>query len=216
MLEAKVDTLLIKQALIKGGNGAEKILPFRYVAAARAAPQLEPEIDIALQQRITQLPRLSGKTIVLVDVSGSMDSKLSTKSDLKRCDAAAALASVINAEELRVFSFSSNTVEVPPRRGMAGVDAVLRSQSHASTMLGSALQFINKFEFDRLIVITDEQSSDDVRFTITDKKAYMINVASYKNGVGYKNVWNHIDGFSENVIKWIVEYEQGEINEPIS
>ena len=34
----------------------------------------------------------------------------------------------------------------------------------------------------------------------------MINVGSYKNGVGYGN-WTHIDGFSEAVIRYIREYE---------
>ena len=34
----------------------------------------------------------------------------------------------------------------------------------------------------------------------------MINVASYKNGVGYGS-WRHIDGFSEACIEYIQEYE---------
>ena len=36
--------------------------------------------------------------------------------------------------------------------------------------------------------------------------AYMINIASCANGVGYGK-WVHIDGFSENVLRWIIEYE---------
>lgn len=39
------------------------------------------------------------------------------------------------------------------------------------------------------------------------EKAYMINVASYRNGVGYGK-WTHIDGFSEGVLRWIEEYEK--------
>ena len=37
-------------------------------------------------------------------------------------------------------------------------------------------------------------------------KGYMINVDSNKNGVGY-GPWVHIDGFSENVIRFIHEIE---------
>jgi hypothetical protein len=33
-------------------------------------------------------------------------------------------------------------------------------------------------------------------------KGYVINVASYKNGVGYGK-WTHIDGWSESVIEYI-------------
>ena len=37
-------------------------------------------------------------------------------------------------------------------------------------------------------------------------KGYVINVASYKNGVGYGK-WTHIDGWSESVIEYIRELE---------
>lgn len=33
-------------------------------------------------------------------------------------------------------------------------------------------------------------------------RGYVINVASYKNGVGYGK-WTHIDGWSESVIEYI-------------
>ena len=39
------------------------------------------------------------------------------------------------------------------------------------------------------------------------KHAYMINVASYQNGVGYGDGWLHIDGFSEAVLRYIVALE---------
>jgi hypothetical protein len=39
------------------------------------------------------------------------------------------------------------------------------------------------------------------------RRAYMINVASYRNGVGYGR-WVHLDGFSEQVLRYIAEYER--------
>jgi 60 kDa SS-A/Ro ribonucleoprotein len=33
-------------------------------------------------------------------------------------------------------------------------------------------------------------------------KGYVINVASYKNGVGYGK-WTHIDGWSDSVVEYI-------------
>jgi hypothetical protein len=36
--------------------------------------------------------------------------------------------------------------------------------------------------------------------------AYMINVASARNGVGY-GAWTHIDGFSEAVLNYVRERE---------
>lgn len=204
MMDAGCDRKLVSNAIV-ARKGAELVFPFRYVAAARACPQLEPVIDQALCEAVASGPRLSGVTAVLVDVSGSMNTKLSAKSDLTRMDAAAALASVVNGD-VRVFTFSHNVVEVPPRRGMAGVDAVIRSQPHGGTYLGQAVSALNgHVPHDRLIVITDEQSHDRVPDPIA-KKAYMINVASNRNGIGY-GTWTHIDGFSESVIRFIHEYE---------
>jgi hypothetical protein len=205
MSQAGVDETLVRNAIVARKNGAQRVLPFRYVAAARAAPQLEAFIDQALCEAITEMPLLLGKTLILVDVSGSMDAKLSSKSDMTRMDAAAALASIVNGD-VRVFTFSEKLVEVPPRRGMAGVDAVIRSQEHSGTYLGAALAEVNKVPHDRLIVITDEQSHDVVGEPKA-KHAYMINVASNKNGVGYGR-WVHIDGFSEAVIRFVIENER--------
>lgn len=203
MVEAKVDSGLVREAIL-ARKGAHNVLPFRYVAAARYAPQYEPALDEALCAAVEALPLLPGKTAVLVDVSGSMDAQLSGKSELTRIDAAATLASIIHGD-VRVFTFSMAVAEVPPRRGMAGVDSIKRSQPHSGTMLGQAVNAINAaVEYDRLIVITDEQSHDSVG--AAEGKGYMVNVASYKNGVGY-GAWTRIDGFSENVLRFINEIE---------
>ena len=205
MADAKVDEALVKTALADR-KGAKRVLPFRFVAAARAAPVFDRPIDKALQAAIADQPRLPGRTIVLVDVSGSMDYPLSKRSDLKRIDAAAALASCINGEDVRVFSFTDQVKEVAARPGLAGIDAILNSQPRGGTMLGKAVERVNGERHDRLIVVTDEQTADSVPAPMA-KHAYMINVASYRNGVGYGK-WVHLDGFSERVLRYIPEYER--------
>jgi 60 kDa SS-A/Ro ribonucleoprotein len=209
MTEANVDRELIIEAL-ETAPGRKRVLPFRYIAAARAAPSLEKHIDAALVKAIDELPVLPGRTAVLVDISGSMDCRLSGKSDMRRVDAAAALASVINGD-VRMFSFTDRAKEVPARRGMAGVEAIINSQAHGGTVLGGAIKYVNdKDRFDRLIVITDEQSHDRVGKADADK-AYMINVGSYQNGVSYGNDWIHLDGFSESILRWIHAFEQADL-----
>jgi 60 kDa SS-A/Ro ribonucleoprotein len=203
MDKADVDEVLVKDAIL-ARRGAERVLPFRYVAAARAAPRFEPWLDQALAEAVLEGPVLAGRTLVLVDVSGSMDARLSSRSDLTRMDAAATLASIIPGD-VRVFTFSNEVVEVPARRGMAGVDSVIRSQPHGGTWLGKAVKQMNGHRHDRLIVITDEQSHDAVPEPVA-AKAYMVNVASNRNGVGYGD-WVRLDGFSEAVLTFIREHE---------
>ena len=205
MADAGVDRELVRSAIL-ARKGARRVFPFRYVAAARAAPQYEHDLDAALVASIAEMPALPGRTIVLVDVSGSMDSRLSGKSDMTRMDAAATLASVLPANDLRVFTFSNATKEVPARRGIAGVDVVVQSQPHGGTDLGGAVALANTLPHDRLIVISDEQSNTRVPDPKA-KHAYMINVAAYANGVGYGGGWVHVDGMSESVLTFIREFE---------
>lgn len=206
MVEARVSADLMRRAIV-ARRGAQRVLPFRYLAAARACPQMEPALDEALCETVA-VPILPGRTAVLVDVSYSMAMRLSHRSDLMRMDAAAMLGAVFPSDR-RVFTFSSEVEEVPPRVGMAGVDAIIRSQGHSGTYLGKAVEFVNRrVPCDRLVVITDEQSHDAVPAPKA-KRAYMINVASNANGVSRDGDWTRITGFSENVIRFITELEAG-------
>lgn len=186
----------------------ERILPYRFIAAAKYAPNLEPELEEVMFKAVDTKKKIGGKTRLLIDVSGSMDAAISGKSDLQRVDAATAL-SILAREmfsDVEVYTFSNSTVQVPTRRGFALRDAIIRSQNHGGTDLGGAVREMNSLGYDRLIVFTDEQS----RSPVPDPKgnrAYMINVASNQNGVGYGK-WNHIDGFSESVLDYIVEFEK--------
>lgn len=206
MSGAGVDSMLINNAIRARTNGADRVLPFRFVAAARAAPEYAMALDEALVASIGELPRLKGKTIVLVDVSQSMTARLSGRSDLSREDAAAALASIINGDDIRVFAFSREVQEVSNLRGLAGIELIRNAPIiRSATLLGAACKQVMQLPHERLIVITDEQSSDPVPDPVMGQ-SYMINVASNKNGVGYRK-WTHIDGFSENVIRFIHEME---------
>jgi 60 kDa SS-A/Ro ribonucleoprotein len=191
-----------------GSMSTARVLPFRFLTAARYAPQWEEALEQAMLKCVAGAEKLRGKTIVLVDVSGSMTASLSQRSEMQRTDAAYGLAVLLReiGEKVGVFSFSDKLVEVPARRGFALRDAIDASQPHSSTMLGHAVTELNqKHRCDRLIVITDEQAHDTV--PAPQGKGYVINVASYKNGIGYGK-WTHIDGWSESVVEYIRELER--------
>ncbi len=204
MQEVKLSSDTIRQAIKQVKT--DRILPFRFIAAARYAPNYEPELEIKLFECVKELKKLSGKTIILVDVSVSMDDPISQKSDMHRIDAACGIAMICRelSDNIEIYSFSNSFANIPLRRGFALRDAIVNSQSHGGTELGKAIELLNRMEYDRLIVFTDEQSHDSV--SEPKGKGYMINVASNQNGVGYGK-WIHIDGFSEAVINYIIEYE---------
>lgn len=206
MLEAGVDEPLVLNALRE--MSAARVLPFRFLAAARHAPRWEEALEQAMLKSLASADKLPGRTIALVDVSGSMTAPLSRRSEMQRTDAAYGLAVLLRevGREVAVFSFSDSLVEVPARRGFALRDAIDTSQRHNGTYLGKAVEELNRREkYDRLIVVTDEQAHDTV--PAPHGKGYVINVASYKNGVGYGK-WTHIDGWSESVIEYIRALER--------
>ena len=190
----------------------DRVLPFRFLAAARHAPQLEEALERAmfrsLEGRGDNVARLPGHTVVLVDVSGSMVAPLSRRSQMLRTDAAYGLAVLLReiAEKATVYTFSNVAKRIPPRRGFALRDAMESSQPHQATYLGAALDAVEE-RYNRIIVITDAQSHD--RIDAPRGKGYVINVASARNGVGY-DAWVHIDGFSEAVIDYIRDLERVE------
>ncbi|WP_244484880.1 hypothetical protein [Bradyrhizobium tropiciagri] len=105
---------------------------------------------------------------------------------------------------MEIFTFSNEVVKLPPRRGFALRDAIIGAQPHGGTYLGKAVTQIDR-KGDRLIVLTDEQSHDQV--PAPKGRGYMVNVASYQHGVGH-GPWTRVDGFSEAVIAWIAASEQ--------
>jgi hypothetical protein len=206
MREAGVDEELVRGAL--GYMDTARVLPFRFLAAARYAPHMEESLEQAMLRCVGNQEKLKGKTVLLVDVSGSMTAPLSGRSEMLRTDAAYGLAVLLReiCERVNVFSFSDELVQVPSRRGFVLRDAIDASQPHGGTYLGKAMNRLHESErYERLIVITDEQAHD--RVPAPRGKGYVINVASYKNGVGYGE-WTHIDGWSESVVEYIRALEE--------
>lgn len=186
----------------------DRVLPYRFIAAAQHAPDLEPELEHAMFRSIEGHAKLKGKTILLVDVSGSMDSPLSGRSEMRRLEAANGLAVLAReiGEDVEIYTFSDHVKKIAPRRGFALRDAITSSQPHSGTWLGKAVAEVDR-KGARLIVFTDEQSHDPV--PAPKGVGYMVNVASYQHGVGHGD-WRRVDGFSEKILDWIIASEAAE------
>lgn len=223
MLEAGVDEDLIRERLAQGCGRA---LPFRFITAAKYAPRLEDAIEQAMLASASQVEKLPGRTLLVVDVSGSMHSVLSGKSELGRLDAACAVAALARemCEQATIYATAGNdysrvhkTALVPARRGFSLINTIkgmFSSLGGGGIFLVQCLDYINSQEskkFDRVIIFTDEQDCDDKANPATAKKLgtnnYVVNISSEAYGISYKNGWEHVDGFSESVLDYIRELE---------
>ncbi len=207
MFQVNVNDDLIRQAIIH--MSVERVLPYRFISAAKYAPRFESDLETGMYKCIENMEKLPGKTVLLIDVSGSMDMrKVSERSDMTPMEAACGLAILARelCEHVEIYTFSNSAVYIRGRRGFALRDEIVNSQPHKNTYLKQSLTEINEKEYyDRIIVITDEQSQDGI--TNPKGKGYLINVATYKNGVGYRE-WTHIDGWSEATLQYIIESEK--------
>lgn len=186
-----------------------KILPFQFIISAGYAPRFQAELEQKMFQNIDRSNILKGKTILLIDVSGSMQEKISEKSDLTRSDAAKGLAILAKeiCEKTQIYTFNDKLTLIPNKRTGFALSDLLGFVFYTATYLGKALNDINRTEdYDRIIVFTDEQSADTIP-NPPKGLGYIINVSCNQNGVAYGK-WTHIDGFSQSVINYIQECEK--------
>lgn len=210
MYEEGLDKDLVITGLL---SKSRPILPFQFLVAAKHCPRWEDIIDKSMIQACEGKQKIKGNTIVLVDVSGSMNYPISGKSDTSRMDAASGLSILLRevCEKVEFYSFSCQIIPIPNRQGMALRDAIIKSQPHSSTFLGAALQYVSNkrnksIVVDRIVVITDEQAND-VPPKMNIEKCYVLNVGCYENGIKNNGEWFTINGFSQNSIDYISEIE---------
>lgn len=217
MQQAGVATSLIQGALQE--CNVEKVLPYRFIAAARYAPNLEPDLEKLMFQCVEGTQKLKGQTALIIDTSPSMwQDKVSAKSEMLRFDAAAALAILCRevCDQVRVYYFNQVAGEVPARRGFALRDALAATQGGWSVGNAAVAQ-ANKDGYDRIIVLTDGEwqasaassfgtpASQCILPPLTDK-AYLINVAPQTRAVG-SGKWDMVEGWSDSIVQYIQAIE---------
>ena len=136
--------------------------PFRFLAAYRAAPSLRwgHALDRALSTSLANVPELPGRTLVLVDRSGSMFGRMSTRSELTSADAAAIFGAAVamrNPGRTDLVEFGTGSRRVETRRG----ESLLRAVDRFGNLGGTrALDAVRRWYagHDRVLIVTDEQA----------------------------------------------------------
>lgn len=135
--------------------------PFRYLAAHRNAPSARwhEALEAALQHSLAQVPELPGRTLVLVDRSGSMFDQPSARSGLNRADSAAIFGSALalRAEHADLVEFGTGSQAVPLNRGESVLRALDRFHDLGGTDTAGAVRR-HYDQHDRVVIVTDEQA----------------------------------------------------------
>jgi hypothetical protein len=188
-------------------------LPMRFLSAYKAAPSLRwaGALEKALNLSLSNVPVLSGRTLILVDRSGSMFQSMSARSDLTQADAAAIFGSALalRAESADLVEFGSTAALVPFRRGDSVLRMVEKFHSLGGTETASAVQKYFK-NHDRVVIITDEQASgyygsDPLSYIPESVPTITFNLVGYRYGHGPANSTNRITigGLSDRAFKII-------------
>lgn len=169
---------------------ASRQFPFRYLAAHRHAPSLRwaYPLEQALGHSLGQVPALPGRTLVLVDRSGSMWSPLSERSRLNRADGAAVFgaALALRAADADLVEFGTTSAPVTYRTGESVLRVLERFGNLGGTNTARAVERHYRGH-DRVLIVTDEQASytyrGDATWGVPDTvPVYTWNLAGYRLG----------------------------------
>jgi len=201
------------------------LLPLNYFAAARHAPDWEREIESLMLRGFANAPKLPGHTVFVVDVSGSMNAHISSKSEFTRLDAAKAMAVLASesCEHVTIYATAGNdwermhsTEKVKPRRGFALCEEI----EQAGQRLGGGgiftrqcLEYIRQETEtpDRIIVFSDSQDCDHPSSRVPrpfGAKNYIVDISAHSRGINYQGIWTaEISGWSEHFLSFIMALE---------
>ncbi|CAM5497854.1 TROVE domain-containing protein [Streptomyces griseomycini] len=194
--------------------------PFRYLAAYRHAPSLRWSypLEQALGHSLANVPALPGRTLVLVDRSGSMfHSRMSDRSELTRADAAAVFgtALALRAAKADLVEFGSTSKPVRFRRGESVLKVLDRFGDLGGTDTTEAVRRHYKGH-DRVLIVTDEQYAhsrygDPTEQVPADVPVYTWNLAGYRAGHGPSGTANRhtFGGLSDAAFRMVPLLEAG-------
>lgn len=155
--------LLTDEALIR----KSLVLPFRFATAAAqltalpGARQVLEALSHAAEIALANVPRFDGRTLIVVDDSGSMvQAKVGRGQTTTVADAASLFAAVLykrNDADLMLFDADARYANVPPDSGMLGLSNGIRT-----AMRGGGTNFAAIFPaitqaYDRVIILSDMQ-----------------------------------------------------------
>ena len=226
MDQVSVDEDIIKEAFRSINPGW--LLPLNFFSAAKFAPNWTNEIEKLMIRSLDNAPTLSGYTVFVVDVSGSMNAPISKKSQFNRFDVAKAMTIMAQemSEDVSIYVTAGDdfrrihsTELIEPGRGFEvghRIDKSRRKVGNGGIFTRQCLNYIREQEGDvapdRIIVFSDSQDCDWANSGYPEpfgEKNYIIDVSSHTRGINYEGIWTaEISGWSEQFLNYIKEFER--------
>jgi len=194
--------------------------PFRFLSAYKAVPSLRwaYPLEKALGLSLANVPEMKGRTLVLVDRSGSMFDGISAKSGLNRADTAALFGAAValRCEHADLVQFGSSSAPVQFRGAESVLKIIGRFGNLGGTYTAQAVQQHYRDGFhSRVVIITDEQtaaySGDPLSLIAGRIPVYTWNLAGYQYGHGPSGGANRhtFGGLTDSAFKLIPLLEAG-------
>lgn len=191
--------------------------PFRFLSAYQANKNNLPiaaAMELALDASLSNVPALSGRTLILVDRSGSMFWSNDRSMELTLADQAAIFGSAValRAEAATLVAFGSSSQEVKFRKG----DSVLPMLSKFGDLGGTATNAAIQRWYDghdRVILITDEQyNSGSAPKVPANVPMYTWNLGGYRaaHSESGKNKKHTFGGLTDKAWQMIPLLEAGQ------
>ena len=206
-------------------------LPFRFLSAYKNLPAAVGSksldaLEDAVEASCANIQRLPGRTVIAVDVSGSMGANVSDKSDVCCCEVGMMLGLIANkiCEDAVFYEFNVDIQDVP----LSKRPGFLYACVHQAKAVGGTdmrlplMRMIDeRVRADRLIIISDNECNYGYRTVqhLADQYRRKINPDLWVHAIdlqGYGTQQfagpktNIIAGWSEKVFDFILLAEQGE------
>lgn len=209
--------------------------PYRFYTAYRSAQgtfRWAQALSKALDLSTQNVPVLGGKTLVLVDTSGSMAGTVSDRSSVQYVDVAALFGSVVasrNPDSVDVVAFADRAYQVkfPTRTNVLRNVDYIRSEVGKvgyGTNVAEGMKFLRP-EHNRLVIFSDMQDVAGLagtpdsgwgyrtyRATVpASVVAYSFNLAGYEHGIVDVSKANRfvLAGFSDSAFRMMSMVERG-------
>ena len=210
-----------------------KLLPFRYYSAYNAlqnegigTSKILDVLETAIKHSTKNIHKLSGKTLISADVSGSMNCLISEKSDVACAEIAVLMMAIANyiCEETITTTFDTNLYlkNMPTGSGII-TNANSVNINGGGTDISLPLRYLlkNKIHVDRIIILSDNEINygyghvcqkyvEDYKRRINPEVwVHAIDMQGYGTQQFQGERVNILAGWNEKILDFIYEVEQG-------